>query len=157
MVDIGEMMRRGIDGVLINSESFRSIRYRYPNGYVIMSFCVLFGVSTFTTSSTFGTIITYILWLGLAFTYLAVGTKNAHTMAFVICIIGFTLSLMNVLASMYLLALASSINQFLGENLGVGELIVRLVVFAGFGALFGYLVVQMHGAMKSLQYPVRPN
>lgn len=146
---IESMMRRGIDGSLIEYEKFQVIRQELSRQYMFVTFVIMCVVSFLATGSGFqlpGGLLIYAAWAVLAYTYMALGTEEAHRTVAGIGYVG------GVIAVFYaaMFALGAMARGGLG---GGGVLVVNFLVYSGLAALFLAAGFSASLAWRRLPYP----
>lgn len=102
-------------------------------------------------------VVLYAAWAGLAYVFIAIGTKLAHNMAtWGIALVGSILAILKVIGAIVGAATVNTANEiFDGTDLevpGTGTYIFRMFVYAIIAAVCLYAVIKMHRAMQSLAH-----
>lgn len=164
------LMARGARGELIRAPGFRNALGHNPDNFVFVLYGGAFlltlllnfltpsgwvGSGTYYTSSFFVGLLISVLWLGVAYVLLAVGTRVAHQfVAFGIGLVGALVSLAGAWGAGSALSVNRQFAAILGTSLAPsGLLVFSLIVNLGFAGLFGYLGLQVQQGIARFSRP----
>ncbi|MUL67339.1 hypothetical protein BOO86_22890 [Mycobacterium sp. CBMA 234] len=149
---IFRLMTRGVRGELIQQPWFQGMRTN-PQGssqfvYLGYAGAVLLGL-LFSLFGAIGSLLSFAVWLGIAYCFLALGTKlAAQFVAYGICGVGAVASLLGLLFGVIGLAGVSSSPYVSGS---LTAMLVFAVVINGIVAVvLGYIGIQVHKGIQKI-------
>ncbi|MGX9669866.1 hypothetical protein [Mycobacterium sp. HM-7] len=149
---IFRLMTRGVRGELIQQPWFQNMRNN-PQGsnqfvYIGYAGAVLIGLFL-SLFGGIGSLIACVVWLGLAYCFLALGTKlAAQFVAYGICGVGAAASLLGVLIGIIGLAGVSS-SPYVSGTL-TAMLILAVVINGVIAIVLGYIGIQVHKGIQKI-------
>lgn len=149
---IFRLMTRGVRGELIQQPWFQNMRTnpQGSNQFVYLGYAgaVLLGLFL-SLFGGIGSLIACVVWLGLAYCFLALGTKlAAQFVAYGICGVGAAASLLGVLIGVIGLAGVSS-SPYVSGTL-TAMLVLAIVIDAVIAVVLGYIGIQVHKGMQKI-------
>ena len=149
---IFRLMTRGVRGELIQQPWFQNMRNnpQGSNQFVYLGYAgaVLIGLFL-SLFGGIGSLIACAVWLGLAYCFLALGTKlAAQFVAYGICGLGAAASLLGVLIGIIGLAGVSS-SPYVSGTL-TAMLILAVVINGVIAVVLGYIGIQVHKGMQKI-------
>lgn len=151
---ITRWMERGVQGLLIRQPTFQDQRQRNPDPLVYISYGVGFVVTVLLSlipSSFVVTVLTLMLWAGIGYLYLAVGTKLAHQFVlFGICLVGGLVMLLRAIGA--ITALSSGRLYYAYFEPPVVLVLTLLISLAGIAALV-YIGIHVTRGIQRMSQP----
>jgi hypothetical protein len=149
---IFRLMTRGVRGELIQQPWFQNMRNN-PQGsnqfvYIGYAGAVLIGLFL-SLFGGIGSLVASVVWLGLAYCFLALGTKlAAQFVAYGICGVGAAASLLGLLIGVIGLAGVSS-SPYISGSL-TAMLILAVVINGVIAVVLGYIGIQVHKGIQKI-------
>ncbi|TXH22544.1 MAG: hypothetical protein E6R06_16915 [Mycobacterium sp.] len=149
---IFRLMTRGVRGELIQQPWFQNMRNnpQGSNQFVYLGYggAVLIGLFL-SLFGGIGSLIASVIWLGLAYCFLALGTKlAAQFVAYGICGVGAVASLLGLLFGIIGLAGVSS-SPYVSGSL-TAMLILAVVINGVIAVVLGYIGIQVHKGIQKI-------
>ncbi|BCI78678.1 hypothetical protein ACJH6J_02740 [Mycobacterium sp. SMC-18] len=149
---IFRLMTRGVRGELIQQPWFQNMRNnpQGSNQFVYLGYggAVLIGLFL-SLFGGIGSLIASVVWLGLAYCFLALGTKlAAQFVAYGICGVGAAASLLGLLIGIIGLAGVSS-SPYISGSL-TAMLILAVVINGVIAVVLGYIGIQVHKGIQKI-------
>lgn len=149
---IFRLMTRGVRGELIQQPWFQNMRNnpQGSNQFVYLGYggAVLIGLFL-SLFGGIGSLIASVIWLGLAYCFLALGTKlAAQFVAYGICGVGAVASLLGLLFGIISLAGVSS-SPYVSGSL-TAMLILAVVINGVIAVVLGYIGIQVHKGIQKI-------
>lgn len=149
---IFRLMTRGVRGELIQQPWFQNMRNnpQGSNQFVYLGYggAVLIGLFL-SLFGGIGSLVAAVVWLGLAYCFLALGTKlAAQFVAYGICGVGAAASLLGLLIGIIGLAGVSSSPYVSGALTAM--LVLAVVINAVIAVVLGYIGIQVHKGIQKI-------
>ncbi|MDR3663300.1 MAG: hypothetical protein P4L86_23435 [Mycobacterium sp.] len=148
---IFRLMSRGVRGELIQQPWFQGMRSN-PQGsnqfvYIGYAGAILLGLLVSLLGGFIGAIFALALWLGVAYCFLALGSKlAAQFVAYGICGVGAAAGLLGLLMSLIAI---SEVDKYLGGSYAL-MLVLAAVVDGAIAIILGYLGIQVHKGIQKI-------